>query len=112
VILSLSRLVEAAGRAPTDDTQRFSESLVCESAKSWTLPQFRQRNASKWRTSSPSSAQFPRRRWVAPLVPPVRNGMSPMSTIAVLQLWHLTARRVWEVDSDNFVGERLKVSQP
>src|SRR6266581_2952883 len=34
VILSLSRQVEAAGRAPTDDTQRLSESLVCESAKS------------------------------------------------------------------------------
>src|SRR5436853_18093 len=34
VILLLSRLVEAAGRASTNDIQRFSESLVCESAKS------------------------------------------------------------------------------
>src|SRR4029077_2763139 len=61
------------------------ESLVCESAKSWTLPQLRQTNASRWRRPSPSSAQFPKRRCAVPLDPPVRKGMSPMSAMDV---WH------------------------
>ena len=35
--------------------------------------------------------------------------MSPMSTIAVLQLGHLTTSLVWELDSDNFLIARSVV---